>query len=194
MLESIQISSGYEERMVMKEIMEHEKNCFYKENQCCICHVKGIPYCELNDHFTNHSNWVNALTENLFQTFRIELDITANQCKTFLIFLDDEKFYFLLRFKLYGDNKLILCIQSTDNDNDANDYFYEMRIDQKLPYKGCRSVFTFNGFCIPYSYSSSDWTNHKRAVTLDLKQIFLKDVVPEKFPITFQIKNLVVSS
>lgn len=198
MLESVPIackneSLGCNEKMVLVKVPEHEKVCDFREEKCCFCE-KTVQFNSFCDHlFYKHSRGSrdDVYYVNCYETFRLEVDTTETDeddiCD--LIFLKDIKTHFIIRYVLEEGHKLILSIQHTEEREEATNYFYELRINQKLSHDGPRAVFTCFGICIPYFHCYSDWRNHKRALNLDLNQIFLSEKLPAEFVMSFQIKQ-----
>lgn len=196
MLESVPVacknkSSGCNQRMLLKQLVKHEKMCSYREENCCFCEKK-LSLFFFDEHLSNqHSrgSTANVIYVNLYQTFRIQVNATElGKNYRVLIYNMELQTHFIIRWSLEVGNKMTLSMQYSEECDWAS-YFYEMRIDQKLPFDGPRAIFTCFGFCVPYSYSYSDWIAHKRAITLDLNQIFLSEHVPQEFVMSFQIKQ-----
>lgn len=190
MLESIPVTckykaSGCESEILIKNIKEHESDCYYKEKQCSCCHQK-FSYCELKDHFKQHYT-AKGMAIHLLKNYEICMDFTSFQGSYIICYASDIDEYFLHRFSVDWEKKtMIFVVHFLGNREDASKYFFNVVIDQNSPTED-KKFFSFSGICIPYCYLKSDYRNNRRAITWKLNEIFLSDECPEKWNLQFCI-------
>lgn len=176
---------------------EHEKDCYFKEEKCYGCN-KILSYHKLGNHYkTDHLNsLIKTSSRKLGSTSALSVNCnTRIMMKLFnyaynIRYIKEENAIFLQRFSQNWDSKtIIFALQYIGKKEEATKYFYEIKIDQRFPTDGER-FFICTGICIPYYYNDLDWVGNEKAIKLDLRQIFLKNDIPEEFEFGISVHKI----
>lgn len=182
MLESMLMkcsNEGCEKSFPVSNVLDHEKQCFFRKIPCFLCDEEMI-HQKLNDHFTvQHADKSHA-TVNLGSPVSMRVSIyhwlLEGDClRYFILYAMDININFLVRLA-FRENKEILyvCVQFLGrNQEEAKNYIYDLKINQKLPFPNQESYFICSGVCTPYGTFNLDLVKKNgKSVPLKLESIF----------------------
>lgn len=192
MLESIPLackytSSGCDSEVLGKEIKKHEKICHFRNEKCYACHAT-ISNHKLFDHIWSTHMGVGTVPDPFSKSIKIDYEIRKDSSSYKVCHIGND--IFMIRFIENSNNKnLIFCLQYIGKREFARNFYYTIKIDQRFPLIGS-TFFSCTGICMPYVYLGSGWKTDERALTLNLKQIFLGTGWPDKFEFSIIVKKL----
>lgn len=152
----------------------HEKFCYFRKDKCPFCHVQ-VYLKKLHFHIMEFHGGANIPRCNLSFGFCLSLGrdfffSKVDRVANYVIADALQTFFFVRVFCLKNQNVLFSVQCMSPNQQEAEKYIYNIKVDQGLI---SYEHFTFNGFCSPYIYDNFETRNQEGTKMFLLKSMVL---------------------